>query len=262
MRRAGGEVKKFSLRGARGRIRTVAAQFGAHRCPVSGRMLACPHPSRPATSRSRSALATSSSTSTSRSTPAIASAWSGPTASASRRCCACSPAGCDPTPARCRWRRRTRLSAISIRSLNAAMRSVLDYVSRRTGVGAAHDELDLATAAMAAGAAGCRRSVQRRPGTMAGVGCCRPRRARRRDVGRARIARPVAAAADGIAVGRRGGACQLGRVDADPLRRAAARRADEQSRPRQPRSAWSDSSTECRVRSRWSATTASSCGEW
>ena len=78
-------------------------------------------------------------------------------------------------------------------------------------------------------------TATRRPRTLAGPRRRRPRRPGRPGLGRARPGRAAARAADGVAVGRRGGPGQPGRPAARPLRRLPARRADQRPRPRRPR---------------------------
>ena len=65
--------------------------------------------------------------------------------------------------------------------------TVLSYIERRTGVVAAHAELDAGDRGDGRRLVRCRRPVQRCAGSLARVGCRRPRCASRRDVGRARI---------------------------------------------------------------------------
>ena len=104
----------------------------------------------------------------------------------------------QPDAGRCRWRRPRRPSGTSTRSPSAATRRCTSYIERRTGVVAAHAELDAATAAMAAGASDADDRYSPGAGSLAGAGCRRPRHADRRDVGRARSDRATAAAADDV----------------------------------------------------------------
>ena len=120
------------------------------------------HRSTPAPSPCRSGERRSSTTSISPSRPAGGSAWSAQRSRQVHAAAACSPVSSAPTRAPCPRRHRMPWSATCPRSPSGgpAKRS-RDFLGRRTGVDGASHELDAATIDLAAGAAGCRRSIRR-----------------------------------------------------------------------------------------------------
>ena len=176
--------------------------------------------------------------------PATGSASSARTAPARPPCCGPSPGSSRPTRARSPPRRPLPRSATSPRCPSAsAGEAVRASLARRTGVAAASEELHAATAALARSEPGAddRYTLGARP--MARPRRRRPRRQGRRGVGRPRPRRPPARPADGLAQRRRGGPGPAGRRPALPLRRPAARRADQRPRLRRPRPPRGASST-------------------
>ena len=113
--------------------------------------------------------------------------------------------------------------------------TVRGYLARRTGVGAAEQEMD-ALAARLDRRARARRRVHRRARPLPRARRRGLRRPRRRRAGRRR-ARPPLGSRGAHAVGRGGRSRRARRDPALPLRRVPARRADEQPRLRRARAA-------------------------
>ena len=170
---------------------------------------------------------------------APASASSAPTVSARRRCCACSPASNGPIAAPSPARRRRCGSATCPRSPSAADETVRAFLARRTGVTAAEAELERAATALAAGAdAGADDATAaaldalpraRRPPTST-----RAHGAMAADLGLPERLLDHADRARCRAARRRE---RRWRRSCSPLRRVAARRADQRPRLRRARAA-------------------------
>ena len=111
--------------------------------------------------------------------------------------------------------------------------------------------------ALAAGRAGRRRRLHRRPRALARPRRRRPRRAGRRGRGRPR-ARRRPRPADDLAVRRPGRARRARVAAAQPVRHLPARRADQRPRPGRAGIGWRSSSPGCGPGPWWSATTGSS----